>query len=131
MFLLLLLIPSSAHMLSNEQGYISAVISNKGLDFVKNLLINKATSSIIPLEVPDIQKSLKIPLLGKVEMVLSDITIYRVDIDTSYAETGERGFLLAVSGATANISMNWEYSYGTWLLPTISDGGTASVLVRD
>lgn len=130
MFLSLLLIPTSAHVQVNEGGYISAVISKKGLDFFKNYLINKATSSIIPLELPDIEKSKKIPLIGKVHMALSNIIIYSVEIDSSYVETGDTDLLLAVSGATADCSMNWEYSYGSWLLPTISDSGAATVLVE-
>ncbi|KAL9441696.1 hypothetical protein AB3S75_020237 [Citrus x aurantiifolia] len=130
MFLSLLLIPTSAHVQVNEGGYISAVISKNGLDFFKNYLINKATSSIIPLELPDIEKSKKIPLIGKVHMALSNIIIYSVEIDSSYVETGDTDLLLAVSGATADCGMNWEYSYGSWLLPTISDSGAATVLVE-
>lgn len=131
MFSSLLLIPTSGHVQVNEEGYISAVISKKGLDFFKNYLINKATSSIIPLELPDIEKSKKIPLIGEVHMALSNIIIYSAEIDSSYVKTGDTGLLLAISGATANSSMNWEYSYGSWLLPTISDSGAATVLVSN
>ena len=58
---------AAAHDLqSNEEGYISLLLSSKGVDFAKDVLINKAVSTIIPLELPDIEKSVKIPLIGKV-----------------------------------------------------------------
>ncbi|KAK9938673.1 hypothetical protein M0R45_015396 [Rubus argutus] len=95
----LFLIPTIAQ----EEGFISAVISSKGLDFTKDLLIEKAVSSIIPLQLPQIEKSVKIPLLG---------------------QTGDSGIALVASGATANLSMDWQYSYTTWLFE-VSDNGAA------
>ncbi|KAJ6872595.1 hypothetical protein NC651_031654 [Populus alba x Populus x berolinensis] len=45
--------------------YISLVLSSKGVDFAEDVLMNKAVSTIIPLQLPDIKKSVKIPLIGK------------------------------------------------------------------
>ena len=121
---------ATAHNLqSNEEGYISLLLSNKGVDFAKDVLINKAVSTIIPLQLPDIEKSVKIPLIGKVHMILSNITIYSVNISSSYVETGNPGLVLVASGATASLSMKWAYSYSTWLI-VISDSGDASVQVH-
>ena len=124
LFLLLLLIPTSFQ----EQGFVSVVISNKGLDFGKDLVIKKAISSIIPLQLPQIEKHVKVPLIGKVHVILSNITIYSVDVPSSYVETGETGIVLIASGATAKLSMNWKYSYSNWFFK-ISDSGKASVQV--
>lgn len=122
---------AAAHDLqSNEEGYISLLLTNKGVDFAKDVLINKAVSTIIPLQLPDIEKSVKIPLIGKVHMILSNITIYSVNISSSYVETGNPGLVLVASGATASLSMKWAYSYSTWLI-VISDSGDASVQVKD
>ncbi|KAL6202422.1 hypothetical protein ACLB2K_026130 [Fragaria x ananassa] len=123
--LLLYLIPTKAQ----EEGFISAVISSKGLDFTKDLLIEEAISSIIPLELPQIEKSVKIPLIGQVDVALSNITIYSVDIASSYVETGDSGIALVASGATANLSMHWQYSYTTWLFE-VTDNGAASIQVE-
>lgn len=122
--LLLYLIPTKAQ----EEGFISAVISSKGLDFTKDLLIEEAISSIIPLELPQIEKSVKIPLIGQVDVALSNITIYSVDIASSYVETGDSGIALVASGATANLSMHWQYSYTTWLFE-VTGNGAASIQV--
>ncbi|KAK6229788.1 hypothetical protein SCA6_018739 [Theobroma cacao] len=124
-----LFIPATTLFESEQEGYISAVISNKGLDFAKDLLIEKAVSSMIPLQLSDIEKSVKIPVIGKVQLGLSDIIICSVDIASSSVETGESGIVLVASGATANLSMDWGYSYKTWVI-TISDKGTAIVQVQ-
>ncbi|XWS27795.1 hypothetical protein CRYUN_Cryun25bG0010800 [Craigia yunnanensis] len=126
-----LFIPASTLVESNQEGFISAVISNKGLDFAKNLLIEKAVSSMIPLQLSDIEKSMKIPVIGKVHLGLSNIIIYSVDVASSSVETGDSGIVLVASGATANLSMDWRYSYKTWLVPiAISDKGSATVQVQ-
>lgn len=114
---------------TQEEGFISVVVSRKGLDFTKDLLIEQAVSSIIPLQLPEIEKSIKIPLVGKVHIVLSNILIYNVEIGSSYVETGDSGIALIASGATANLSMDWKYTYSTWLFD-ISDSGDASIQVH-
>lgn len=124
----LLLIPASTHLQSNE-AHISVLLSSNGIDFAKDVLIDKALSSIVPLQLPDIEKSVKIPLIGKVHLVLSNITIYSASVASSYVETGETGLVLVASGATANLSMKWGYSYSSWII-VISDNGVASVQVH-
>lgn len=114
---------------TNEEGFISVLISNKGLDFAKDVLIKSAISSLIPLQLPDIENTLKIPVIGKVHFHLSNITIYSVDIGSSYVETGDTGVVLVVSGATAYMSVDWSYSYHA-LFIDISDHGTATIEVR-
>ncbi|KAI3466458.1 hypothetical protein Pfo_023121 [Paulownia fortunei] len=131
-FLVLVLLTCSyGRVQSQEEGYITAEISNKGLDFLKDLLIEKAESSLVPLELPKIEKSVKIPIVGSVQMVLSNITIERIHVTSSTVKTGDTGIVIDVSGATANLSMNWKYSYSTWLLPiSVSDKGNATVQVE-
>lgn len=114
---------------TQEKGFISVVVSRKGLDFAKDLLIEQAVSSIIPLQLPEIEKSIKIPLVGKVAIVLSNILIYNAEIGSSYVETGDSGIALIASGATANLSMDWKYTYSTSLFD-ISDSGDASIQVH-
>ncbi|KAG8386076.1 hypothetical protein BUALT_Bualt03G0111300 [Buddleja alternifolia] len=116
---------------SHEQGYITAEVSNKGLDFVKDLLIEKAETSLVPLELPKIERTVKIPFVGRVQIVLSEITIESINVTSSTLKTGDSGIVIDVSGATANLSMNWRYSYSTWLLPiAVSDKGSATIQVE-
>ncbi|KAH6835642.1 hypothetical protein C2S53_007676 [Perilla frutescens var. hirtella] len=131
-FLLLLLFIFSYNCVqSSEEGYIAAEISNRGLDFLKDLLIEKAQYELVPLELPKIEKSVKIPIIGTVQMAVSGITIETINVTSSTLKSGDSGIVIDVSGATANLSMDWQYSYSTWLLPiSISDKGSATVQVE-
>ncbi|KAK9155456.1 hypothetical protein Sjap_002936 [Stephania japonica] len=131
-FTALLFLPATPKSDSPQQGFISMIISQKGLDFAKDILINQAISSLIPLELPSIQKSKKIPILGSVRVVLSNITIDRIDVISSYVKPGSTGVAIVASGATANLSMDWYYSYTTWVFVPIkvSDRGSAFIKVR-
>ncbi|CAH8287031.1 unnamed protein product [Eruca vesicaria subsp. sativa] len=116
---------------TQTDSFTSILISQNGLDFVKNLLVNKAIASIIPLQIPRIEKSVKIPFLGGIDVVVSNLTIYELDVATSYVNLGETGVVIVASGTTCNLSMNWHYSYSTWIPPIeISDQGIASVQVE-
>uniref|UniRef100_A0A2P2JWB7 Putative BPI/LBP family protein At1g04970 isoform X1 n=1 Tax=Rhizophora mucronata TaxID=61149 RepID=A0A2P2JWB7_RHIMU len=137
LFLLLsscLLIPSDTQnfqsIVDQKKAFTSIVISQKGLDFVKDLLITRAISSVIPLTLPNIEKTDKIPFLGNVNMVLSNFTIDQIHVPSSYVKPGDTGVAIIASGTSCNLTMNWYYEYNTWLFPlVISDRGKASVRV--
>ncbi|KAK2979015.1 hypothetical protein RJ640_013649 [Escallonia rubra] len=117
---------------TTDPSFISILISQTGLNFVKDLLITKAVSSLTPLHLPPIVKNVKIPVAGKVHVVLSNITIYKIDVPSSYVKPGDTGVAIVAAGTTCNLSMNWHYSYSSaWLVPVkISDSGRASVQVE-
>ncbi|KAM7498374.1 hypothetical protein LguiA_022788 [Lonicera macranthoides] len=121
-----LFIPST-----HPQSFISILVSQTGLNFAKDLLVTEAISSLTPLQIPQIEKTVRIPVIGKVHIVLSNITIYRVDVPSSIVKPGDTGVAIVASGTTCNLSMNWHYSYSSWLVPiSISDSGRASVQVE-
>lgn len=132
-FLLLsLLFLSSSTSGTDEEGFISVIISDKGLDFAKDILIDQAVASIVQSQLPQIEKTVQVPLVGKAKVVLSDITINHIQVNSSSVNTGETGIALVVSGATADLSLNWRYSVSSWLVPIgISDSGTATVKVYE
>ncbi|XP_010542995.1 PREDICTED: putative BPI/LBP family protein At1g04970 [Tarenaya hassleriana] len=130
---LVLLVPSLFILPSHSQrnSFTSVLVSQHGLDFVKNLLVDKFIASMIPLQIPRIEKSIKIPFLGGIDVVVSNITIYELDVASSYVKPGETGVVIVASGTTCNLSMQWRYSYSTWIVPAeISDQGLASVQVE-
>ncbi|XP_068635457.1 putative BPI/LBP family protein At1g04970 [Aristolochia californica] len=131
LFLSIFFVSASSYFDSNEKGHVSVVISEKGLAFIKDLLVQEALSSVTSLRLPKIQKSMKIPFVGGVRAVLSNITISQIDVTSSAIEPGDSGIVIVASGATVNLSMNWYYSYRTWLIPVdISDKGRASIRVE-
>lgn len=123
------LIAGHAHPPST-QSFTSAVISQKGLDYFKDLFIDKAISSVIPINLPQSEKTVKIPFVGNVHMMLSNTTIYQVNVPSSNVKPSDLGVSIVASGTTCDLSMDWRYSYTTWLVPTeFSDQGRASVQV--
>lgn len=123
--LLLLLTFLSA---ASASPHISAVISQSGLDFVKDLLVSRAAEAIVPLEVPDIERSVSIPVIGTVDMVASGIVLHGVAVDDSTVAVGDDGIVVAASLSSVNLTMGWSYSYSAWVV-TISDSGNASIQV--
>ncbi|XP_052166744.1 putative BPI/LBP family protein At1g04970 [Oryza glaberrima] len=113
---------------ASASPHISAVISQSGLDFVKDLLVSRAAEAIVPLEVPDIERSVSIPVIGTVDMVASGIVLHGVAVDDSTVAVGDDGIVVAASLSSVNLTMGWSYSYSAWVV-TISDSGNASIQV--
>ncbi|KAH0926793.1 hypothetical protein HID58_019049 [Brassica napus] len=114
---------------AKDGGHVSLLVSETGLDLAKDFLIHKVISTTLPLQLPEIEKKVKIPLVGKVQMGLKNIKIYAVDVRSSRVETGGDGIVLSVSGATADVSMDWSYAYKASFFH-IADHGVASVKVK-
>ncbi|KAM1239176.1 hypothetical protein ACFX13_045639 [Malus domestica] len=61
-------------------------------------------------------------------MVLSNVTIYEIDVGPSHFELGDDGIAVIDSGVTCNLNMNWHYSDSTWISPfVVSDEVRASI----
>ncbi|XP_021755649.1 putative BPI/LBP family protein At1g04970 [Chenopodium quinoa] len=129
-FFSLICIISNAQLQSKQDGFISVSISEKGLDFLKDLLTDKAISSLTPLELPPIERTVRILLVGRVKIVLSNIIIYQINVLSSNVEVGDDEIRIKASKATANLSMDWKYTYQNWFVE-VSDQGIASVEVQD
>ncbi|ONK69264.1 uncharacterized protein A4U43_C05F21040 [Asparagus officinalis] len=130
-FLSIFSCPVAAQSQSADSGSISAIISEKGLNFVKDLLIEQELRALVPLKLKDVEKSIRIPLIGSVYVSLANITVLEVSVSSSTVHPGDTGVVIVASGATANLSMDWRYSYRTWLTPVeISDKGSALVQVE-
>ncbi|KAM7274585.1 hypothetical protein ACFE04_016451 [Oxalis oulophora] len=124
--------PSLSQTQEQEEPFTSILISQKGLNFIKTLLITKAISSSIPLYLPTISKSINYPFLGSVHISLSNITIYEFGVSSSSdIIIPHDDVSIIAKGVTCNLSINWEYDYFSWVGPfKVSDKGNASVLVE-
>ncbi|MQM00661.1 hypothetical protein Taro_033398 [Colocasia esculenta] len=134
LFLLLLCLssrPATAGRQSDARGFISAVVTEKGLDFAKDLLVDQAVHTLVPLHLANMEKSFKIPLMGGIRVKMSNITLAHIEVSSSTIHPGDSGVVIEVTGAAANLSMDWSYAWSTWLGPfEISDGGRASIQVK-
>jgi lipopolysaccharide-binding protein len=108
--------------------HISAVISQSGLDFAKDLLVSRAVDILTPLTVSDIERSVSIPLVGTVRMTASTIVLHGLAVSNSTVAVGDTGVVVTASLASANITMEWSYLYSAWVV-SISDSGNASIQV--
>ncbi|KAI4388384.1 hypothetical protein MLD38_000717 [Melastoma candidum] len=132
-FPIVVLVLASTQFHTAEGGAISVLVSEKGLHFTKDVLIHEALRSILPLRLPQIEKDVKVPVVGMAQIILSDISVDEVKVGSSCVRTGDRGamIVLMASGATANLTMSWRYSYHSWLVPLpISDSGEAAIQVK-
>jgi lipopolysaccharide-binding protein len=123
-----LLLTTAAPSAEAATPHISAVISQSGLHFAKDLLVSRAVDTLTPLTVPDIERSVSIPLVGTVRMTASGIVLHSLAVSNSTVAVGDTGVVVAASLASANITMEWSYSYSAWVV-TISDSGNASIQV--
>lgn len=109
--------------------HISAVVSQSGLDFAKDLLVSQAAETLEHLSVPDIERSVSIPVIGTVSMVASGIVLEGVSVANSTVAAGDTGVVVSATFSGVNLTMEWSYSYSSWVV-TISDSGNASIQVE-
>lgn len=126
----LLLFASAAA--AGDEAHVSAVVAEKGLAFAKDVLIEEAVRSLTPLRLPGVEKAVRVPFLGSLRIAASNITLFHLDVgDDSAVRPGDSALVVVASGISANLSMDWSYSYDSWIFPIeISDSGTASILVQ-
>lgn len=130
LLLYLLVFASWVHVQSDEGSHLSVVVADKGFNFfVQTLLMQKAEISL-PLHIPDINKNTRIPIIGVVHMGALNITLLRFHVASSTIKIGDTGILITLSGATVNLSFDWEYSYKARFIPiTVKDRGNGTVQV--
>ncbi|GKC94276.1 putative BPI/LBP family protein, partial [Tanacetum coccineum] len=74
----------------------------------KNLMIKIAISNLIALNLPDIEQTVQILLVGKVKMVVSNIVIYDVQVVRSLVQSGDLDLTIVASGATTYLRFDLE-----------------------
>ncbi|XP_078443572.1 lipid-binding serum glycoprotein family protein isoform X2 [Wolffia australiana] len=116
---------------AGETGLISSLVTARGLDFIKDSVVEQAVDILVPLHIHNMEKSLGIPFIGKVYAKLSNITLCRIELSSSTIQPGPSGVTIVASNATAKVTMDWFYSYTSWLFPFgFSDSGMASIQVN-
>ncbi|KAK1439783.1 hypothetical protein QVD17_05603 [Tagetes erecta] len=118
-------------LITGEQSFISILITQNGLDFVKNLLQNRAISTITHSPIPKFESSVHIPVIGEVRILLSDVNIHQLNVGVSKVIPGSDGVAISGSDVACDLDMRWHYSYGSSIFPiSISDSGTSNIQVH-
>lgn len=99
---------------------------------MKDFLVEQVIRSLTPIRLPNIDKSVKLPLFGRVLVSVSNITLYYINVSSSTIHPGDTGIVIVASGASASLSLEWSYLYSPWIFVPIeiSDEGSASVQVN-
>ncbi|KAK9056788.1 hypothetical protein SSX86_024151 [Deinandra increscens subsp. villosa] len=130
LILISFLLITHPHPTTSDQSFISVLITQNGLDFIKNLLITKTVPKITPSPLSQIDRAITVPVIGNVHVVLSDISIYRFNVGLSQVMPRANGVTISGSEVTCDLSMKWHYSCGSSPFPiSVSDSGTASIEV--
>eukprot|EP00249_Psilotum_nudum_P022822 c28652_g1_i2 orf=473-2203(-) len=117
--------------LGNDPECMSIIISQRGLDYVKEILLQQILQQITPLRLPDIKKNAYIPIVGQVDAVLRNITLVKAEVTDSNISLENSGITITGHGVHANIMLRWQYKYYVgWIPIPISDRGRADVKVR-
>lgn len=122
--------PGLVHNIGDSPG-IWITISQKGLDYVKDVLVTQILQAEIPLHLPDMTKSASLAFVGEINASFTNVTLVRAEVHDSAITLGNAGIAVQGSRAIANLTLNWEFTYTTgWLPNPISDRGAADIRVR-
>lgn len=116
---------------AEDRGFMQINVSEKGLNFVKYILVQQALQSLVPLQIPAIKKSLYVPLIAHFNAEVYNSSIVNVEVPVSSIQLGTEGINIITSEVEVNLTMQWKYYYTTWLVPyPVSDEGRASVTIE-
>lgn len=122
---------ASPPYLDQDEGSMQITISEKGLNYAKDLLVSQALQVLTSLRISDMEKSVQVPFIGAVLVKLSNITLDNIMVPSSTFNLGQDGINIVASQVEVNLTMNWKYSYRSWFIPFIvSDKGRALVKVK-
>ncbi|GLJ47028.1 hypothetical protein SUGI_0992860 [Cryptomeria japonica] len=116
---------------AEDRGFMQITVSEKGLNFVKTILVQQALQSLVLLHIPVIKKSFYFPLIAHFNAEVYNSSIVNVEVPVSSIQLGTEGINIITSEVEVNLTMQWKYYYTTWLVPDpVSDEGRAFVTVR-
>lgn len=108
---------------------IMITVSESGLKYAKEVLLNEILAEITPLLIPDIKAHITSPV-GRVDMQISHIELSGANISYSDVDLGKTGITVFAGGIHARIRLHWYYEYTATYVPfPVNDGGWANINV--
>eukprot|EP00250_Pteridium_aquilinum_P033291 c5411_g1_i1 orf=203-2092(-) len=105
-------------------------LAQRGLDYLKDVLLTQVLETITPLPLPNITKTARIPFVGDVSASFTNVTLVHAEVPSSTIALGEIGVAMQASSVAANLTMDWQYEYhNMWLPGPVSDTGGADIKV--
>ena len=114
----------------DDEAAIWITLSQSGLDWVKDVIVEQILTTITPVTFPDITSDSTVPFVGRLTSYFSNFTLLRAVVGSSIVLVNEEGILLMASDVATNLSLDWQYTYDNmWLPSPISDSGGAFIQV--
>jgi len=114
---------------SEEVAGILVTLSEVGITYVKEVLVNQILSDIIPLALPDIHLQVKAPV-GLVDTTITRLELSGANVSHSDVKLGKTAITVSAENIKAKIHFHWVYQYTSSYIPfPVTDGGWADVEV--
>ena len=114
----------------DDEAAIWITLSQSGLDWLKDVIVEQILTKITPVTFPDITSDSTVPFVGRFMSYFSNFTLLRAAVGSSIVLVNEEGILLMASDVATNLSLDWQYTYDNmWLPSPISDSGGAFIQV--
>jgi hypothetical protein len=115
---------------TSEVAGIMVTLSNSGLDYVKEVLVNEILAEITPLSLPDIKAHVDSPI-GRLSTTISQILLTGANVSYSDVDMGKTGVTVFAGDVQAKLRFHWYYEYSASYVPwPVNDGGWADVEVN-
>lgn len=115
---------------ADDTPAIWITLAQRGLDYLKDVLLTQVLETITPLSLPSIRKTASIPIVGDVTASFTNVTLVHAEVPSSTIALGETGVAMQGFNGAANLTLNWQYTYqNIWLPGPVSDAGGADIKV--
>lgn len=109
---------------------IMVTLSESGLAYVKEVLVNKILAEITPLALPDINAHVDSPI-GRLDTQITHIELSGANVSYSDVDLEKTGITVFAGDIQARIRLHWYYEYSATYVPfPVNDGGWADVEVH-
>ena len=109
---------------------IMITLSDSGLTYVKEVLLNEVLAEITPLALPDIKAHVDSPV-GRLDTQITQIELSGANVSYSDIDLGKTGITVFGGEIQARIRLHWYYEYTATYVPfPVNDGGWADVKVK-
>lgn len=109
---------------------IMVTLSESGLTYVKEVLVNEILAEITPLALPDIKAMVDSPI-GRLSTQITHIELSGANVSYSDVDLEKTGITVFAGDIQARIRLHWYYEYSATYMPfPVNDGGWADVEVK-
>jgi len=108
---------------------IMVTLSESGLNYAKEVLVNEILAEMTPLPLPNATMHVTSPI-GRVDVLMSHIELSGANVSYSDVDLGKIGVTVFAGDVSAGIRFRWQYQYTSSYVPfPVVDGGWADVEV--